>query len=182
MNVLVFCSAQDIPEKYTKAASEFASLVARNGHTLVWGGSDRGTMKTIADAAQAEGGKIVGISMELLKHNVRRNTDELYIGKDLAERKRLMLERSDAIVVLAGGIGTLDEATEVLALKRHRYHNKPVVFLDTGGFYYGMRTQLARMEEEGFLKNMDKDTEEETLFYFAETPEEVMRYIEGNGN
>src|SRR4051794_1668442 len=108
MNILVFCSAQDVPEKYTKAATELATLIAEGGHTLIWGGSDSGTMKVIADAAQAAGGKTHGVSMELMKELARKNADIMEVAKDLAERKAFMLERSDAVVALPGGIGTLD--------------------------------------------------------------------------
>ena len=72
-------------------------------------------------------------------------------AKDLAERKALTLARADAIVVMAGGLGTLDEATEILEQKKHGLHNKPVVLLNTAGFYDGLTIQLRRMEEEGFL-------------------------------
>jgi predicted Rossmann-fold nucleotide-binding protein len=62
-----------------------------------------------------------------------------------------MLARSDAIVILAGGLGTLDEATEILEQKKHGLHAKPVVLLNTAGFYDGLIIQLKRMEEERFL-------------------------------
>ncbi|MDO8561921.1 MAG: TIGR00730 family Rossman fold protein [bacterium] len=178
MNILIFCSAQDVPEKYTKVAAEFSALLARKGHVLVWGGSDRGTMKVIADAAQDAGGKIIGISMEFFKHKVRENADEIIIAPDLSERKKLMLKRSDAIVALAGGIGTLDETTEMLALKRHGDHDKPIVFLNTDDFYQGMKRQLEKMEEDGFLKNIDSDVVGGPLAYFADTTEEAMSHLE----
>jgi uncharacterized protein (TIGR00730 family) len=178
MNILFFCSAQDVPQKYTDAAIDMATLVAQAGHTLVWGGSNAGTMKVIADAAQAAGGKVVGVSMTLFQHKARPNADEMIITKTLAERKQVMLERSDAIVVLAGGIGTLDEATEVLALKRHGDHTKHIIFLDTDGFYDGLQEQLEKMRAEGFLDNKDGDVVEGKLVHFAHTPEEAMRLLE----
>jgi uncharacterized protein (TIGR00730 family) len=177
MNVLIFCSAQNVPEKYTNDAAEFATLLAQNGHTLVWGGSNVGTMKVIADAAQAAGGKIVGISMEFFAHKSRKNADEMVVTKDLSERKKVMLERADAVVVLAGGIGTLDEATEILALKRHGEHAKHVIFLDTDGFYDGFKMQLERMQKEGFLDTADGDGRGERLIDFATTPEEAMQHL-----
>jgi uncharacterized protein (TIGR00730 family) len=73
------------------------------------------------------------------------------LAKDLANRKALMLARSDAVVVMAGGLGTLDEATEILELRKHGLHDKPVVLLNTAGFYDGLALQLRRMEEDGFL-------------------------------
>ena len=178
MNILVFCSAQRVPEKYTHAAADVATRIAQAGHTLVWGGSNAGTMMTIADAAQAAGGKILGVSMDLFKHKARKNADEMIVTKDLAERKRIMLERSDAVIALAGGIGTLDEVSEVLALKRHGDHTKPVVFLNTDNFFEGLRSQLEKMRQEGFLDNVDNDIMENHLYYFADTPEQAILYIE----
>ncbi len=75
----------------------------------------------------------------------------MVFAEDLAERKALLLARSDAVVVMAGGLGTLDEATDILEQRKHGLHNKPVVLLNTAGFYSGLVLQLRRMEEEGFL-------------------------------
>jgi predicted Rossmann-fold nucleotide-binding protein len=75
----------------------------------------------------------------------------MVIAEDLAERKALLLARSDAIVVMAGGLGTLDEATDILEQRKHGLHDKPVVLLNTAGFYDGLTLQLQRMEDEGFL-------------------------------
>jgi len=177
MNICVFCSASDVDKKYTDAARELATLIARGGHTLVWGGSNKGTMKVIADTAQAAGGKIVGITMELLRASARQNADEMLILPNLGERKAKLLERSDALVVLPGGLGTLDEITEALELKKHSLHDKPVVFLSTAHFYEGFEMQLERMDREGFLPRALSE-----LLFFADTPQDVMRYIEAHGN
>ena len=75
----------------------------------------------------------------------------MLFADDLAERKALLLARSDAVVAMAGGLGTLDEVTEILELKKHGLHDKPVVLLNTAGFYDGLMLQLRRMEEEGSL-------------------------------
>jgi uncharacterized protein (TIGR00730 family) len=108
-------------------------------------------MGVVADEAKAAGGKLVGVSVELLAHKSYQGADELVMTRDLAERKAVLLARADAVVVLVGGLGTLDEVTEVVELKKHGLHVKPVVLLDTDGFYEGLRTQLRRMEEDGFL-------------------------------
>src|SRR5262245_43838568 len=131
MKICVFCSAEELEEKYTKPAEEFAALLAKRGHTLIWGGSDRGLMKRIGDTVEANGGDIIGVSFELLKEKARKKATEMIIEKDLSARKATMLARADAIAVLVGGIGTLDEVTEVLELKKHRVHTKPVVVLNT---------------------------------------------------
>lgn len=150
-DICVFCSAADLSDTYTEPAREFAELLGKRGHTLVWGGSDTGLMKVLADGVQSGGGRLVGISVEFLAAKARENADEMTVAADLAERKAMMLQRADAIVVMVGGTGTLDEATEILELKKHGMHTKPVVLLNTAGFYDGLKWQLARMEEDGFL-------------------------------
>jgi uncharacterized protein (TIGR00730 family) len=151
MNICVLLSAADLDERYTRPVREFAELIGKGGHTLVWGGSDTGLMKVVADGVRETGGRLVGISVGILRAWARKDADEMVIAEDLAERKALLLARSDAVVVMAGGLGTLDEATEILELKKHGLHDKPVVLLNTAGFYDGLALQLRRMEEEGFL-------------------------------
>ncbi|WP_099039267.1 TIGR00730 family Rossman fold protein [Mycobacterium neglectum] len=151
MNVCVFLSAADLDERYTRPARDFAELLGKGGHTLVWGGSDLGLMKVVADGVQEAGGRIRGISVDFLRECAREDADEMVFAADLAQRKALLLGRSDAIVVMAGGLGTLDEATDIMEQRRHGLHNKPVVLLNTAGFYSGLVLQLRRMEEEGFL-------------------------------
>ncbi|MFB7454643.1 TIGR00730 family Rossman fold protein [Streptomyces sp. NPDC056194] len=151
MNICVFLSAADLDERYTVPARDFATLLGKAGHTLVWGGSDTGLMKVVADGVQEAGGRLVGVSVDFLAHKARPNADEMVVAGDLAERKALLLAKSDAIVVMVGGTGTLDEATEILELKKHGKHSKPVVLLNTAGFYDGLKAQFQRMESEGFL-------------------------------
>ncbi|WP_432846513.1 TIGR00730 family Rossman fold protein [Amycolatopsis sp. CA-161197] len=173
MNICVFLSAADLDERYTEPAREFAGLVGKSGHTLVWGGSDSGLMKVVADGVRASGGRLVGISVELLRDAARKDADEMVITADLAERKALLLSRSEAVVVLAGGLGTLDEVTEVLELKKHGLHHKPIVLLNTDGFYDGLILQLRRMEDDGFLPLPLDD-----LVHFAAEPADVLAYLE----
>ncbi|MFC0449402.1 TIGR00730 family Rossman fold protein [Rhodococcus jostii] len=151
MNICVFLSSADLDERYIQPAAEFAELIGKSGHTLVWGGSDTGLMKVVADGVQQSGGRLVGVSVDFLRQFARQDADEMVIAKDLAERKALLLARADAFVVMVGGMGTLDEATELLELRKHGLLDKPVVLLNTAGFYDGLILQLQRMEEEGFL-------------------------------
>lgn len=168
---------QDVGEPYTEAARVFATEIGKRGHTLVWGGSNFGTMRVIADAAQSAGGKIVGISVEPIKARARPNADEMIIAKDWPERRATLLARADAIAVLPGGLGTLDEITEVMEYKKQEMHNKPVVFLNIDGFYEGFKMQLERMDREKFLPKSLAH-----YVFFATTPEEAMKYIEEYGN
>jgi uncharacterized protein (TIGR00730 family) len=174
MNVCVFCAASGLPPKYTEPARKFATLLAQNGHNLVWGGSVSGLMGDIADSVQAAGGKIMGVSMEQLKATARPGADSMIIAKDLAERKALMLQHSDAIVALVGGTGTLDELTDVFELRRHGVHNKPIIVLNTANFYDGIKQQFKHMQLEQFLNRMRPLDE---LIAFVDEPEAVIALL-----
>ncbi|MCX4513440.1 TIGR00730 family Rossman fold protein [Streptomyces sp. NBC_01619] len=173
MNICVFLSAADLDERYTRPAREFAELLGKGGHTLVWGGSDVGLMKVVADGVQETGGRLVGVSVEFLQDAARPVADEMVVARDLAERKTLLLDRADAVVIMVGGTGTLDEATEILELKKHGKTTKPVVLLNTAGFYDGLKQQFRRMEDEGFLPVPLTD-----LVFFAEEPVGALAYLE----
>ncbi|MFJ8644850.1 TIGR00730 family Rossman fold protein [Streptomyces sp. NPDC093546] len=173
MNICVFLSAADLDDRYTGPAREFAELLGKGGHTLVWGGSDAGLMKVVADGVQDAGGRLVGVSVEFLSHKARNGVDEMVVARDLAERKAQMLAKSDAIVIMVGGTGTLDEATEILELKKHGLHAKPVVLLNTAGFYDGLKEQFRRMDAEGFLPVPLTD-----LVFFAEDGVSALAYLE----
>jgi uncharacterized protein (TIGR00730 family) len=151
MKICVFLSAADLDDRYTTPAREFAELIGAGGHTLVWGGSDTGLMKVVADGVRASGGRLVGVSVEFLRGMARADADEMVFANDLAQRKALLLAGCDAVVVMVGGLGTLDEATEILELRKHGFHDKPVVLLNTAGFYDGLALQLSRMDADGFL-------------------------------
>ncbi|MYV49005.1 TIGR00730 family Rossman fold protein [Streptomyces sp. SID2888] len=173
MNICVFLSASDLPDRYTRPAREFAELLGKGGHALVWGGSDTGLMKVVADGVQEAGGRLVGVSVEFLAAKARKGADEMVITKDLPERKGLLMRKADAIVIMVGGTGTLDEATEILELKKHGHTDKPVVLLNTAGFYDGLKEQFHRMEDEGFLPRPLAE-----LVFFAEEPAVALAYLE----
>lgn len=175
MNICVFLSAADLEPRYTEPARQFAELIGKGGHTLVWGGSDVGLMKVMADGVQEHGGRLVGVSVEFLAAKARKGADEMVIAADLAERKAELLARADAVVVMVGGTGTLDEATEILELKKHGLHTKPVVLLNTAGFYDGLKEQFQRMDEEGFLPLPLTE-----LVFFAEDGASALAYLEEN--
>jgi uncharacterized protein (TIGR00730 family) len=173
MNVCVFCSAGDLESKYVLPARRMAKLIAEGGHSLVWGGSNSGVMKVMADGVQAGGGRIYGISVEILKERARPDADEMVIAKDLGERKAMMLARSDVVVALPGGLGTLDELAEILELRKHGAHEKQLIVLNSDGFYDGLKTQLERMSAEGFIaRPLDE------YIAYAETPEAAIDLVE----
>lgn len=175
MNVCVFLSASDLDDRYLRAAQQLGRLIAERGHALVWGASDVGLMKVLADAVDAAGGRLIGVSVDFLAAKARplRSPDELVVAADLAERKATLLARSDAVVIMVGGSGTLDEATDVLELRKHGIYDGPVVVLNTDGFYDGLQQQFARMDAEGFLP-----VPLPQLCTFVERPEDALAVIE----
>jgi uncharacterized protein (TIGR00730 family) len=181
LKIAIFCSANNLPEKYTAPAIELGNLLAKSGHALVYGGSDYGLMKTIADTMQAGGAQIIGVTIPHFESYARRSVDELIVAETLGERKATMLERADAIVVLVGGIGTLDETTDVLELRKQSKHTKPILILNTLGFYSGLRTQLERMRDEGFLKMGEQVGVDAIPLHrmvgFFDTPQEILQAI-----
>ncbi|TJZ46128.1 TIGR00730 family Rossman fold protein [Streptomyces piniterrae] len=173
MNICVFCSAADLHDRYVTPARRFAELIGKGGYSLVWGGSDSGLMQVMADGVQEAGGRLIGVSVEFLAAKARASADEMIVTKDLAERKAQMLARADAVVIMVGGTGTLDEATEILELRKHGMHTKPVVLLNTAGFYDGLKEQFRRMDAEGFLPLPLTD-----LVFFAEDEVGALAYLE----
>lgn len=129
-------------------------------------------MKLVATAAQEQGVEIEGVSVEFLKEKARKDATKMTIAKDLAERKKLMIEKSDSFLILPGGIGTLDETMSLLEYQKHGSDFKPVVFLNIDDFYEGTRAQLYRMFDDGFLtKTLDQ------VAFFASSPEQAINML-----
>ncbi len=177
MNITVFCSQYDVPEKYKNAAETFARLIAEHRHTLVWGGSDEGLMHTIADGAHRGGARTVGVIREQSKDKAYKDADEMIVVESAHDMNLGLIKRADAVVVLVGGIGTFNEITGVLRMRKSGLLNKPTVVVDTDHFYEGFKEQLRKMNDEGFVKKEVMDS-----VYFAATPEEAMKYINEHGD
>lgn len=173
LSIGVFCSARDLSETLTEPARELARLIGEQGHDLVWGASDIGAMHVISSEARLAGAKIIGITTESLSKSQHKSADEMIIAKDLSERKMILVERSDALVVLPGGTGTLDEVADVIERKKFGHHYKAIIFLNSGGFYDGLKAQFDRMESEGLLNRPVTD-----IVNFVSTPKAAMDLME----
>ena len=175
--VLVFnLFKRDGVQKYVDATVELGHQMAENGYGLVWGASDTGLMKVIADSVSEGGSALYGVSIVEFDDIARKDLKDLIIADSLAQRKGLMLQRADAIICLVGGTGTLDEITEIIELKKIKAHTKPIVILNTDNFYEGFKVQLERMNDEGFLKSNLGNINGE-LVHFCEYPSEAIEYI-----
>jgi uncharacterized protein (TIGR00730 family) len=153
--ICVFCaSSTTIDPRYVALASDVGSELARRGHSLVTGGGALSCMGAVASSARAGGAFTLGVIpaalLELEEGD--QDADELLVVEDMRVRKGLMDARSDAFLTLPGGLGTLEELTEVWTSKFLGMHNKPVVALDLDGRYAPKRSQDDLMVDRGFVR------------------------------
>lgn len=137
LSICVYCgSSNDVSPSYILLAKELGQELAKRGIRLVYGGGGVGLMGACARAANEAGGDVLGIMPRFLLDKERIYEDvEHRIVDDMHTRKQMMLDESDAFIVLPGGIGTLEEAVEILSWARLSLHAKPMAFLDEDGFW-----------------------------------------------
>ncbi len=128
--------------------------IAERGWRLVYGGGDVGLMGTVADATLAAGGEVMGIiPRRLLEREVgKREVDNLVVTGTMAERKDRMIVEADAFVAPAGGLGTLDELLEVMTLRQLGYIDKPILLLDTDGYWQPFLRLVEQVVGEAFAE------------------------------
>ena len=154
-SVCVFCGSSTPPDpRYSAAAGELGSLIARRGLGLVYGGGSVGLMGSVADAALAAGGHVTGvIPAGLFSREVAHESlTTLHQVSSMHERKQLMYDLADGFIALPGGLGTLEELAEVTTWSQLGLHAKPVVLLDVDGFWDHLVGQLDHMVRVGLLK------------------------------
>jgi uncharacterized protein (TIGR00730 family) len=165
-------------EIYAKATKGIGIELAKHGLTCVYGGSDTGLMKLLADSVLASGGKVIGVTVKTLKDKeiFHPGLTELHVVSTMHERKALMEELSDGFVALPGGIGTFEEFFEVYTLSQLGFHSKPVGLLNVNGFYNPLKALLNTAEKEGFLKAPYQNS-----ILYAESPGEMIDLLIENG-
>ncbi len=155
-NVSIFCGAHEgkNPE-YAKAAKLVAELIAKKGINVVFGGGNVGLMKIISDTALDNGVEVLGISLKSLHAlelaNPRLN--QIVVSETLLDRKDEFMSRSDAFIVLPGGVGSLDELAEIMASNQLGIINKPVGILNTEGYYDDLLKWFSKAVDEGFISS-----------------------------
>jgi uncharacterized protein (TIGR00730 family) len=173
--ICVFASSsQAVDYVYFEAAEHIGRLIGHNGDTLIFGAGKTGLMGATAKGAKQENGKIIGVIPEALniKGVVHETCDELYVTTGMRERKGAMDKEADAFIAIPGGYGTLEEILEIITLKQLRYHNRPIVILNTNGFYDGLLKQFEKTIQQNFAKPQCKE-----LYYVAKQPQEAINYI-----
>ncbi len=154
-SVGVYCgSSLGANPRYAEAARLLGARLAAHGIRLVYGGGRIGLMGQVADAALTGGGQVIGVIPDHLQVQERghRGVTELRVVASMHERKNLMFELSDAFVILPGGFGTLDEAFEMLTWRQLRLHDKPILFLDVGGYWTPFGKLVDHFIDEGFAR------------------------------
>jgi len=161
--------------KYYEAGEAMGRGLAERGWGLVYGGGNAGTMGSVARATKSAGGKVVGIIPEFMKERelAFHEADELVTVDSMRERKRIMAERADAFVTLPGGIGTLEEVSEIMVERGLAMHSKPLVLVNQDGYYDGLLAFLDRMIAENF-----KSAGFKSLIGVANTVDEVWPLLE----
>ena len=158
-SVCVFCgaSAGRRPE-YGAAARHLGGLIGRRRLTLVYGGSAHGLMAEVADAALAAGAPVIGVMPRSLVdlEIAHRGLTELHVVPSLQRRKELMAELADAFVALPGGVGTLDEVTEMWSWTMLGVHRKPCALYDVAGYFERLLAFVDHAVAEGFLRPADR--------------------------
>jgi uncharacterized protein (TIGR00730 family) len=147
-------SSSGVRPEYRAAAAELGRVMAGRGIGLVYGGARVGLMGTLADAALAAGGEVVGVIPAALmaKEIAHSGLTELRVVQSMHERKALMSELADAFVALPGGWGTLEELFEVLTWAQLGLHRKPCGLVNVQGYFDGLLAFLAHTIDEGFVR------------------------------
>ena len=161
MNICIFCSANsNIPTEYFERTSELGTWMGANGHTLVFGGCNLGLMECVAKAVHDAKGMTVGVVPTIVEKGgkVSEYVDVKILCDNLSDRKDLMIERSDVIIALPGGVGTLDEIFTVLAAASIGYHSKRVILYNIGGFWDSLIAMLDDLKTRGVLRAGFEDT------------------------
>jgi uncharacterized protein (TIGR00730 family) len=157
-SLCVFCGSRagSHPE-YVELARACGTTLASRGVRLVYGGGRVGLMGAIADAALAAGGTVIGVIPQMLidREVGHPGLSQLVVVKSLAERKLRMAELSDAFVALPGGLGTLDELSEMWTWTQLNLHQKPCVLFNSGGYYDALIDFLNHATQEGFVSQRD---------------------------
>ena len=182
--IAVFCSANsEIESEFFALAKSLSEGLARRKFQLVYGGARVGLMGALADAMLEAGGIVRGAITESLaatREMPHKGIQELVVVKDLFDRKRWMMDHADAFVILPGGLGTLDEALEVITWRALKCHDKPILFVNIGGFWQSQLNVFAELEKRGMIRARvgGESRGEAQLYQVCNTLEEVWTVLD----
>jgi uncharacterized protein (TIGR00730 family) len=173
--VCVYCASSDqIDAAYFKDTERLAELLVERGINVVYGGGGSGLMGCLATTMVRKGGHIKGIMPHFMKDVewAHKEVKEFLFVADMHERKKAFLQNTDALIALAGGCGTFEELFEAITLKKLGLFTKPIVILNTNGYYDPLVEMLDRSIREGFMGEVHAQ-----MWTVVSTPEEIIPAI-----
>ncbi len=173
--VTIYCASSDkIDAVYFEGAAKIADILVQNKTTILFGEGAKGLMGQLADTASSKGGKIIGIMPTFMKevewqHN---GLSELILVNDMHERKKKLLENSDAVIALPGGSGTLEELLEVITLKKLGVFTGPIIIFNQNHYYQPLINMFDKCIEENFMREKHRE-----IWSVISEPEDLLEAI-----
>ncbi len=174
MNICVYCaSSENIDKAYLQAGEDFGEALADNGHCLIFGAGKFGVMGAVARGCRRKNGNIIGVIPRFFDNiDVMFSDCRIIHTTTMRERKEIMENRSDAFVMMPGGIGTFEEFFEILTLKQLERHRKPIAIYNVKGYFDNMLGMLERAVSEGFMSQKCFK-----LFFVSDSKDEILEYF-----
>ena len=178
MNLCVYGASSDlIDPSYLAEGERLGERMAQRGHGLVFGAGQTGMMGALARGMAKHGGTIIGVAPKFFDEPgvLYQECTEMIFTETMRQRKEIMEERSDGFIMTPGGIGTYEEFFEILTLKQLVRHDKPIGILNTAGYFDDLARLLEDTVKRGFMGAHCLN-----LYHIADTPEELLEYMEMN--
>lgn len=179
MTIAVYCgSGMGNNMCFQKAAEDLGRWIGKTGYSLVYGGGEAGLMGIIAKNAKENGARVTGVvpsDVEFIRARPQPYCDEVVFTKNMSERKQKMLELADCFIALPGGIGTVDEISEVITLTKIGVMNKKSILFNTNGFYEPFKSLLSQMCAADFLKEAEL-----SHVLFSDNLQEIGHFIDSD--
>lgn len=174
MNICVYGAASNkIDRRYIEQTQALGEAMAKQGHTLVFGGGASGVMGAVARGMSHGGGKIIGVAPTFFADGVLYpQCTEFHHTETMRQRKQIMEDNADGFIMAPGGIGTFEEFFEILTLKQLNRHEKPIVVFNVGGYYDKLLAFMDDAAAEGFMSESCKE-----LYHTADTVDEALAYL-----
>ncbi len=176
--ICVYCaSSSKIDETYFEAAERLAVQLVSHDVTIVYGGGAAGLMGRIADTAISGGGHVVGIIPKFMTEVEWQHKDleEIHVVSDMHERKKRLLEGTDAVIALPGGSGTFEELLEAISMKRLGLYTKPIVIMNINNYYNPLIEMLEKSIKENFMSEAHRK-----MWTVVSDPDSIMDAIESS--
>jgi len=174
--ICVYCaSSRQADPIHADTARRLGGLLAARGDAIVYGGGATGSMRALADGALDAGGRVIGVIPHFMQELEWSHPDitDLIVTQDMHDRKRRMMEMADAVVALPGGSGTFEELLEAITWKRLGLFTRPIVVVNTGGYFDPLIAQLETAIEGRFMDDRHRD-----MWAVVTSPEAVPAAIE----